>query len=99
MSFLKLYYAVKPLIPRRIQLMLRRLMIRSIWPSYQDVWPINPEAGNAPEGWTGWPEGKRFALVLTHDVDTARGHARCSQLIQVEERLDFRSSVFFVPER
>ncbi len=99
MSSLKLYYAVKPLIPRRIQLMLRRLMIRGILPSCRDVWPINPEAGNVPEAWTGWPGGKRFALVLTHDVDTARGHERCSQLIQVEERLDFRSSVFFVPER
>jgi len=99
MSSMKLYYAIKPLIPRRVQLMLRRLWIRSMLPSYKDIWPICPEAGKAPEGWTGWPEDKRFALVLTHDVDTARGYEKCSRLIQIEEQLGFRSSVFFVPER
>ena len=96
---LRLYYAIKPLIPRRVQLMLRRLLIRGKLPSYKDIWPICPEAGKAPAGWTGWPEGKRFALVLTHDVDTARGYERCPRLLQIEEELGFRSSVFFVPER
>ncbi len=40
---------------------------------YVDVWPIDPMAAKKPEGWKGWPEGKQFALVLTHDVDTQRG--------------------------
>ena len=99
MSSMKLYYAVKPLIPRRVQLMLRRLVVRGRLTSCKDVWPICPEAGSAPEGWSGWPQGKQFALVLTHDVDTARGHERCSQLMQVEEQRGFRSSMYFVPER
>jgi len=50
-------------------------------------------------GWSGWPEGKQFALVLTHDVDTARGYKRCLSLADVEERLGFRSSFNFVPLR
>jgi len=99
MSSLELYYAIKPLIPRKIQLMLRRLMIRSMLPSCKDVWPICQQAGNAPEGWTGWPQGRQFALVLTHDVDTARGQERCSKLVEIEERLGFRSAIYFVPER
>ncbi|MBN2312529.1 MAG: polysaccharide deacetylase family protein [Sedimentisphaerales bacterium] len=99
MLSLKLYYAIKPLIPRQIQLKLRRLMIRSMLPSCKDVWPICQKAGNAPEGWAGWPEGKQFAVVLTHDVDTARGHEKCSRLVQIEEELDFRSALYFVPER
>jgi hypothetical protein len=62
------------------------------------VWPIDPEAGHPPAGWTGWPEQKKFALVLSHDVDTAEGHDRCLQLMQLEEKLGFRSSFNFVPE-
>ena len=39
----------------------------------RDIWPIDKNAGKPPEGWTGWPDGKKFALVLTHDVETAEG--------------------------
>ncbi len=79
--------------------MLRRLQIRRMLPSYTHVWPICQEADKAPKGWTGWPEQKKFALVLTHDVDTYRGQDRCERLVRIEEELGFRSSVFFVPER
>lgn len=68
-------------------------------PSYTHVWPICQNAGTAPKGWPGWPKQKKFALVLTHDVDTNRGQDRCKQIIRIEEELGFRSSVFFVPER
>jgi len=30
-----------------------------------NVWPINEAAGRQPAGWPGWPDGKRFAFVLT----------------------------------
>jgi hypothetical protein len=95
----RLYYRIKPLIPRRLQIGLRQLMVARKRARYADVWPIDERAGKAPEGWTGWPEGKKFALVLTHDVDTARGQDRCRQLMELEERLGFRSSFGFVPER
>jgi len=95
----KSYYTLKPLIPRRVQLMLRRAWIRRRRRLHADVWPISRGAGSAPDGWTGWPDGKRFALVLTHDIDTARGQTRCRQLAEVEERLGFRSAMYFVPER
>ena len=96
---LRIYYIVKPLVPRRVQLMLRRLQIRRMLPSQTHEWPICQHAGKAPEGWSGWPEQKKFALVLTHDVDTGRGQDRCKRVIRIEEELGLRSSVFFVPER
>jgi hypothetical protein len=40
----------------------------------------------------GWPNGKKFALVLTHDVESAEGLDKCYQLAEIEERLGFRSS-------
>jgi hypothetical protein len=63
------------------------------------VWPIDPGSSRKPDNWQGWPDGKRFALVLTHDVDTARGQQRCRLLMEIEKRLDFRSSFNYVPLR
>ena len=90
---------MKPLIPRAVQLFLRRNYVRIRMKKYHDIWPINECAATPPSGWSGWPEGKRFALVLTHDVDTARGAQRCHALANLEEAFDFRSSFNFVPER
>ena len=63
------------------------------------VWPINESASGAPSGWTGWPENKKFALVLTHDVDTKGGQDKCAHLAEMEEELGFRSCFSFVPKR
>lgn len=52
-----------------------------------------------PPGWKGWPDGKQFALVLTHDVETERGVERCRMIMDIEERLGFRSCFYFVPKR
>lgn len=46
----------------------------------------------------GWPEGKKFALVLTHDVETGKGVTRCKRLAGLEEELEFRSCFNFVAE-
>ncbi len=66
---------------------------------YEHIWPIDEKAGRPPDGWRGWPDGKKFALVLMHDVDTAEGHEKCLELAQVDEKMGFRSSFNFVPER
>jgi peptidoglycan/xylan/chitin deacetylase (PgdA/CDA1 family) len=84
--------------PKPLRLSLRRRLIALKRLSCGDVWPICEKAGDAPGGWPGWPASRRFALVLTHDVDTARGHERCLRLAEIEERLGFRSSFNFVPE-
>lgn len=63
------------------------------------MWPIDVNSGQAPQGWGGWPEGKKFALVLTHDVESALGQEKVRQLACVEQEHSFRSSFNFVPER
>jgi len=65
---------------------------------YQDVWPINEAAARPPAGWPGWPGGKKFAFVLTHDVEGPDGLEKCRQLMQLEKELGFRSSFNFIPE-
>jgi hypothetical protein len=92
------YYQLKPFIPREIQIWLRRRLILRKRLQYENVWPIDEGAAKIPEGWSGWPEGKRFALVLTHDVETAKGQEKCFQLATLEDSLGFRSSFHFVAE-
>jgi len=45
-----------------------------------------------------WPAGKRYAFVLTHDVETERGQAFVRELAALEVGLGFRSSFNFVAE-
>lgn len=94
-----LFYSVKPLLPRKIQLFLRRRIAAYQRKKYANIWPINERAATPPPGWKGWPEGKKFALVLQHDVDTKTGHDNVSRLMDLEECLGVRSTFFIVPER
>ena len=95
---LRLYYPAKRFLPRRLQLALRRPVVAHKLRKHGALWPINPATASSPPGWTGWPEGKRFALVLTHDVESQRGVDRVLKLADLEERLGFRSSFNFVAE-
>lgn len=45
-----------------------------------------------------WPEGKTFALVLTHDVESETGVGFVRAVAGLEERYGVRSSFNFVPE-
>ena len=94
-----LYYVLKPLIPREVQIALRRGVAHRKYRRVCRSWPIDERCGGAPKGWNGWPESKRFALVLTHDVEHVRGMERSLGLATVERSLGLRSSFNFVPER
>jgi hypothetical protein len=95
----KLYYSIKPALPRAVQIALRRRTILLQLPTVGAVWPIDPPAGAAPLGWGGWPSGKKFALVLTHDVESERGLERSIRLAGLERELGLKSAFNFVPER
>lgn len=95
----RMYYFMKPIFPRRLQLFLRRKMLLRRRESLENIWPIYAEAGKLPENWTRWPGQKQFALVLTHDVETDIGQGKCYKLTSLEKELGFRSSFYFVPGR
>src|SRR5688572_6215940 len=94
----RVYYRLKPFIPWSLRIALRRWHAARIRRNHTSTWPINPAAAATPPDWKGWPDGKRFAVVLTHDVEGRRGLERCPELMELEERLGFRSSFNFVPE-
>ena len=91
-----IYYWIKPVIPRWLQIQVRRWVVLKKRKKYSNVWPIDEKAALPPLGWTGWPDGKRFALVSTHDVEDGKGRKSCMILASLEENLGFRSSFNFV---
>jgi hypothetical protein len=95
----RLYYFLKPFIPRCIRIFARRKRACRTLKNYAHVWPIDENAKRIPAGWNSWPDGKRFAFVLAHDVETERGHDRCLELLRLEKSLGYKSCFNFVPER
>jgi glycosyltransferase involved in cell wall biosynthesis len=93
----RIYYQVKPFIPRALRAAVRRRIALRLEARVQDIWPIMPGSEQTPPGWQGWPDGKKFALVLTHDVEGPVGLRRCRRLAQLESELGFRSCFNFIP--
>jgi len=97
-GILNIYYTLKPVLPRALQLSIRRQLARIKMLSCSDCWPIDKNCAKAPDDWTGWPGGNKFAFIITHDVDSAGGYAKCRDLAALEIEMGFRSSFNFVPE-
>lgn len=94
----RFYYGLKPYVPWRVRMALRRMSARRKRERVSQVWPIDESAALPPAGWPGWPDGKKFAFVITHDVESSDGLAKCERLAELEQQLGFRSCFNFIPE-
>lgn len=94
----RIYYLLKPVLPWRLRTALRRWRAERRRKAFACTWPIDQHAGATPVGWPGWPGGKQFAFVLTHDVEGSKGIARVERLMQFERERGFRSCFNFVPK-
>jgi hypothetical protein len=94
----RLYYRLKPLLPPAVRMAVRRWFAVRIREWSLDKWPILAGSEKPTEGWPGWPEGKQFAFVLTHDVEGLAGLEKVRPLAELEMKLGFRSSFNFIPE-
>jgi len=92
------YYHIKPFLPFRLRWAIRRFRIPTILRRNAGVWPILESAAIKPRGWKGWPDGKSFAMVFTHDVESAAGIGKIRDLAALEIEHGFRSSFNFIPE-
>jgi hypothetical protein len=110
----RVYYALRPLMPRRLQIGLRRAFARVQARAEFPRWPVEPalhdlvelvlrllaDAAGEPIPYLApWPRGYDWAFVLTHDVETAAGRDAIERVRAVEEEAGFRSSWNLVPER
>src|SRR4029453_16003854 len=93
----RIYYQFKPFIPRALRAAVRRRIALRLEARVQDIWPIMPGSEQTPPGWQGWPNGKKFALVLTHDVEGPVGLRPFCPFAKLESELGFRSCFNFIP--
>ena len=108
------YYAVRPVMPRALQIALRRRYAGVQGRSGFPRWPAETalhdlvdrvlgwaaDAAGAPLPYLApWPDGHSWALVLTHDVEKAAGRDAIDRVRAVEAAVGVRSSWNLVPER
>jgi glycosyltransferase involved in cell wall biosynthesis/peptidoglycan/xylan/chitin deacetylase (PgdA/CDA1 family) len=93
----KAYYFLKPLVPQFVVVGLRQWLGRRRRVAHAATWPIDEGAGATPPNWPGWPDGKQFAFVLTHDIEGPKGVAKVPQLLELEAGQGMRASYNFVP--
>ena len=108
------YYRLRPMIPRPLQLSLRRAFSRVQRRRAFPAWPIESalhdlverllefaaDVADEPLPWIApWPRPYTWAFVLTHDVETGVGYARIDELCREEAELGYRSAWNLVPER
>lgn len=93
----RLYYWFKPFLPWSIRVRVRRWIALRKRERMRGVWPILPGSERPPAGWLGWPDGKAFAFILTHDVEGAEGLQKVKALAELEMSLGFRSCFNFIP--
>lgn len=98
-TWLNFYYFLKPCIPRKFQIKARQRLSKAVRKKNAGNWPILPESAKKPSWWQGWNNERRFALVLTHDVERRDGLDRCERLMEIESRMGLVSSFNLVPER
>jgi peptidoglycan/xylan/chitin deacetylase (PgdA/CDA1 family) len=109
-----LYYTLKPILPYSLRYALRRKYKQFFQSDFQLGWPIEDRYVRFQFEIVRqllitldhpsisfrhfWPEGYRYAFVLTHDIETDEGQAYVRKVADMEERFGFRSSFNFVPE-
>ena len=108
------YYRARPMLPVSVRKHLQRIALRGWEKIPFPKWPVDTTADDLMlAGWqalfssTGedtipfiwfWPEGRTFAAIMTHDVETAAGRDNCRALMSMEAEFGIRSSFEIVPE-
>jgi peptidoglycan/xylan/chitin deacetylase (PgdA/CDA1 family) len=114
-QLVKGYYALRPLMPRALQLALRRWYAKQQAQVAFPRWPIEPilverakrdmklRIEASPAGKVPlinfWPGRRRAAVVLTHDVESSAGVRNIPRVRSLERRYGVVSSWNFVAER
>jgi peptidoglycan/xylan/chitin deacetylase (PgdA/CDA1 family) len=112
---LKAYYALRPLLPRSLQLAIRRQYAKKQAQVKFPAWPIEPiliyRANREMKARIEqseekripiinfWPRSFRAAVTLTHDVEGDVGLRNIPRVRELEEKYGVVSSWNFVPER
>lgn len=92
---LRVFYLLKPMLPRPLQIALRRHRARLIMRNIQGQ-TVASELGALRPNPKRWPDGARSCVLLTHDVETATGLDGIEPLRELEREHGLASTWNFV---
>jgi hypothetical protein len=110
-----LYYSVRPALPVHIRKHLQRVRLSHWDRIPFPHWPVDSTVDDLLERTAAlalrsrgadampfiwfWPDGAAAAAMMTHDVETDDGVARCAALMDDDEAANIRSAFQIIPER
>jgi hypothetical protein len=109
-----LYYLLRPMLPVSVRKHLQRQYLRRWHKIPFPQWPVDRTVEDffdrllvasmksrkirrIPFVWF-WPEGARSFAMITHDVETSEGVDFCSELMDINDAFEIKSSFQVVPE-
>ena len=111
----RIYYRIRPVIPRPVQIALRRGFTNVQKKGGFPAWPIEPvlverareclksavrhSSSGCVYRMSTWPDRCRFAFAITHDVETDAGLRFAPRLAEMEREMEYCSAWNIVPER
>ena len=110
----KYYYLLRPMLPLAIRKRLQRLIFRRRRTCMFPAWPVDCSVEEIfeqlmalalrasgvreiPFIWF-WPDGKRGALMMTHDVEEQRGADHSDFLMQLDDSYGIKAAFQLIPE-
>jgi len=110
----RMYYVIKPLLPTGLRHLLQRVRSPAVQADFRLGWPIEERYARFQwevarqlllvtdrpylTFRSFWPAGRKFAFVITHDIETAEGQEHARAVADLDESHGFRSSFNFVPD-
>ena len=108
------YYCVRPLLDVNSRRLLQRAYLNGWQDLSFPKWPVDTTVedlceqllltsmkakglGTTPFIWF-WPDDAKSCVIMTHDVETEKGKAFCTALMDIDDEFDIKSSFQLVPE-
>ena len=94
----RIYYGLKPFVPRSLRTAVRRQLAMRLRKRIGDVWPIMPGSEQSTRKLARLAGRQEICLCSDPRCREQSGLDKCRPLMQLEMELGFRSSFNFVPE-
>jgi hypothetical protein len=108
------YYFLRPLMPVNVRKHVQRAHLNGWRGHFFPRWPVDTTVeelceqllllsmkakgvSRVPFVWF-WPNGAQSCVAMTHDVETERGKAFCTELIDIDDSFGIKASIQVVPE-
>ncbi len=108
------YYFLRPLMHVNVRKHLQRVHLNDWRTLFFPRWPVDTTVeqlceqllllsmkakgvDRVPFVWF-WPDGAQSCVAMTHDLETERGKAFCTELMDIDDSFDIKASIQVVPE-